>query len=66
MAGLIASALIVAVCGGVIHSIVDLRRAQARAAGVRYMDPARKAALVLAGTIAGAYAIFLIAALAGS
>jgi hypothetical protein len=57
--GTAASLLIVAACAAGIHSIVDLRRKQAKALGVPYMDPARKAALTLAATVGGAYALFI-------
>jgi hypothetical protein len=64
LSGVITSALIIALCVAGVHSIVDLRRKQAKAAGVAYMDPARKAALAFAGIVAGVYGALLLIAFA--
>lgn len=65
MSGIITSALIIAVCGAGIHSIVDLRRKQAKQAGVPYMDPARKGALLFAASVGAIYAAFIAAVVVG-
>lgn len=55
MAGTLTSLAIIVVCFAGLHSIVDLRRAQARAAGVPYMDGARLAVLLSAGIVGVCY-----------
>lgn len=64
-ATLITSALIIAVCGAILHSIVSLRRQQAKEAGVTYFDPVRKALLIFAVVAGGGYALFVAIAVAG-
>lgn len=63
-AGVITSALIIAVCFAGLHSIVDLRRQQAKAAGVPYMDRARLAVLLSAAVVAVCYFGWLVIAVA--
>jgi len=62
---MIASVLIIAVCGAAIHTIVNLRRQQAKDAGVPYMDAGRKSALLFAAVIGGGYAAFVTIAVVG-
>lgn len=62
---MIASALIIAVCGAAIHTIVNLRRREAKDAGVPYMDAGRKAVLMFAAVAGGGYAAAVVIAVVG-
>lgn len=55
LAGVITSALIIAVCFAGVHSLVDLRREQARRLGVPYMDKPRKRTLLAVGAVGALY-----------
>lgn len=55
MSGVITSALIIALCGAGLHTLVNLRREQARMLGVPYMDRGR---LAFVAVIGGAAAIY--------
>lgn len=64
-AGAVTSLLIIAFCFAGIHTIVNIRREQARRLGVPYMDPVRRTTLVIVGGIALAYFGFVAIAAAG-
>jgi len=64
--GQITSLLIIALCAAALHSIVDLRRKQAKQAGVPYFDGPRRLVLGVAAVIALLYlAAFVLALAAG-
>lgn len=55
MSGFVVSALIIAVCGAGLHTLVNLRREQARLYGVPYMDRGRFAFIAVVGGLAAIY-----------
>jgi hypothetical protein len=59
MAGVITSALIIAVCFAGLHTIVGMRREQARRLGVPYMDKPRAIVLLVVGGLAALYFAFV-------
>lgn len=66
MNGVLASALIIAVCGAGLHTIVNMRRREAKDWRTPFWDGPRKVGLLFAAVIGGGYAAFVtIAVLAG-
>jgi hypothetical protein len=55
MSGFITSAVIIAVCGAGLHTLVNMRREQAKLHGVPYMDRGR---LVFVAVVGGLGAIY--------
>lgn len=55
MSGVITSALIIAICGAGLHTLVNFRREQAKTIGVPYMDKWRRGVLIAIGSVAAIY-----------
>jgi len=63
-AGIVTSLVIVALCFAGLHTIIDLRREQARRLGLTYMDGLRRGRLLAALGVAVAYFAFVAIAVA--